>query len=406
MERWPEIKRALDSPPLDTVDRPRRWPTDEPKSGGGLKYTQTIMGGRKGGAGMRVSGRAGGREGKDNASASTAGISPILEVAPSVPQPISDGFLSPQGRPRSDSAPAQHALANPGLGTSILSAGRGLRGGLDGRGVLEHTLMEHTLSASETSGTIYDEDDNDNDATTSTSALGVGEASQVYQNVSEQVSEYALTAHEPDAPLGADLIDEGSDVDEDEVVVDAPEFDDGTHELPDPSHDRGSVDMHYDQLVFAPVPIQPPMSGQPSNLTSLLNKHVPHLVSTATDTPALEDGQEVISNPFASLYASVAAVSNIPSISLELYFPHSDTPTKPAIVKVRKDATVEEVTGYGLFRFWEDGRQPPLAEQQSDERWSTIGWGLRIVEDDGEVDEDFPRKCPLGPNSSPADGSA
>jgi hypothetical protein len=65
---------------------------------------------------------------------------------------------------------------------------------------------------------------------------------------------------------------------------------------------------------------------------------------------------------------------------------------------VRKDATVEEVTGYGLFRYWEEARLPLLseeAESEQEQKWSTVGWGLRIVEDDGEVDEDFPRELPI-----------
>jgi hypothetical protein len=94
-----------------------------------------------------------------------------------------------------------------------------------------------------------------------------------------------------------------------------------------------------------------------------------------------------------SLYTSVAAPStSIPSVTLELYFPHSSNETVPLVVKVRRDATVEEVTGYGLFKYWEEGRKPLLQDEESDQRWSTVGWGLRIVEDDGEVDEDFPRK--------------
>jgi hypothetical protein len=45
-----------------------------------------------------------------------------------------------------------------------------------------------------------------------------------------------------------------------------------------------------------------------------------------------------------------------------------------------------------LWKYWEEGREPLLSTEESDVRWSTIGWGLRMVEDDGEVDEDFPRK--------------
>lgn len=46
--------------------------------------------------------------------------------------------------------------------------------------------------------------------------------------------------------------------------------------------------------------------------------------------------------------------------------------------------------------FSEQGRKPELEDGLEDEgrereiKLSTRGWGLRIVEDDGEVDEDFP----------------
>lgn len=52
--------------------------------------------------------------------------------------------------------------------------------------------------------------------------------------------------------------------------------------------------------------------------------------------------------------------------------------------------------GYGLYLYVEEGREPKLDEGREEEgrerdiRLSTVGWGLRIVEDDGEVDEDFP----------------
>jgi hypothetical protein len=56
---------------------------------------------------------------------------------------------------------------------------------------------------------------------------------------------------------------------------------------------------------------------------------------------------------------------------------------------------VEEATGYGLYKFWDEGKEPKLSEER-EERWSTISWGLRIVEDNGEVDEDFPGEWWLG----------
>jgi hypothetical protein len=94
--------------------------------------------------------------------------------------------------------------------------------------------------------------------------------------------------------------------------------------------------------------------------------------------------------------------SSDPSLSLSLYFPHSKAPTKPIKCRVSKTATVEEVVGVGLYLFEDDegeGRAPKLevgfeegkvGEVEWGVRMSTVGWSLRIVEDDGEVDEDFP----------------
>ena len=159
---------------------------------------------------------------------------------------------------------------------------------------------------------------------------------------------------------------------------------------------RSSYIADLPPLDFAPLPTGGPGGGGPaiSALTAQLYKHVPHLIASNSDLGAEEDdGNGVTENPFASLYASVSAHPPQPSLSLELYFPHSAKPTLPLVVVVRKDATVEEVTGYGLYKYWEEAREPLLSAEDADEqRWSTIGWGLRIVEDDGEVDEDFPRE--------------
>ncbi|TXT13181.1 hypothetical protein VHUM_01582 [Vanrija humicola] len=130
----------------------------------------------------------------------------------------------------------------------------------------------------------------------------------------------------------------------------------------------------------------PPKGG--SALTSVLNQHVPHLVSTGGGAAPPSGGASGVGgNPFASLYASVAAPPTVPSMSISVFFPHSEDPSEPIEIKVRKDATVEEVTGHGLWKYWDEGREPKLEDEED---LSTVGWGLRIVEDDGEVDEDFP----------------
>lgn len=65
---------------------------------------------------------------------------------------------------------------------------------------------------------------------------------------------------------------------------------------------------------------------------------------------------------------------------------------------ISRDATVEEVIGFALWTYWEEGWLPKLDEGLSgpsdpiwDDKVSACGWVLRLAEDDGEVDDDFPR---------------
>jgi len=52
-------------------------------------------------------------------------------------------------------------------------------------------------------------------------------------------------------------------------------------------------------------------------------------------------------------------------------------------VIVKRDASVEDVIGYALYQYIDDGRAPvPLPSLEA--------YSLRIVEDDGVIDNDFP----------------
>ena len=109
------------------------------------------------------------------------------------------------------------------------------------------------------------------------------------------------------------------------------------------------------------------------------------------------------SNPFAELYSAVSGRAESESMIVRVFFPMARKPENQALdLNVRKDATVEEVLGFALFTYWEDGWLPKIDEGLSDEedpKWavkcSGIGWVMRIAEEDGEVDEDFPRRCLL-----------
>lgn len=336
------------------------------------------MGAKSGGLGMRVAGRR--TEGKKDRRANSGTVSrDSLMMSPGkTPKgklPEVDGFFSPSGRPRSDSAPARALLeiplGPPDMGTSMITSGRGLGGDASGQvGLLEQALSPSEVSMS-MSGQEYEVE---------SSIINTGMAMSA--RPSESVPGLGETLMD-DVGINSDL-DEDQGEDEDPEAARQAEADRRKSLL---YNSQRSSTVEGPPLDFRPQAIA--QAGKQSSLTADLYRHVPHLVST---DPSQSEEPQQPSNPFASLYTSVAAHPPHPSLSLNIYFPHSQTPTKPLVLAVRKDATVEEVTGYGLFRYWEEGRAPLLSEEEeNDQRWSTVGWGLRIVEDDGEVDEDFPR---------------
>lgn len=447
IDRWPEIKRALDSPPPDP---PEREPGDTDASAGeeggrrrgggatGLRYTQTIVpGGRTGAAGMRVSGRrVDGSEIRRLRAGAQRSNSSSHDNRPPVPSRSRDRpapgmsvaedvfTAAPPRRQRSDSAPVsapitpvvesadEHDLGGPIHETPDTLA-RSMSTTDDGITVDTHAGLQ--VAPSILIGSI---------AMAGTLAYNPGSSMGVA--ASQLPSDLAMTQADTDPldeALAGEAVDEGSDVGDDEVMDEEDDVSaaplmgvapglgrrpslgpDHAHHLPKRTHGgdaahrvsviheegerRSSTDtMEEPKLEFAKLAVastRPPASS----LTASLNHHVPHLVSTGAGVEG-EEGVAAtgLANPFASLYASVAAPSTVPSLKLQIYFPHSNEPTEPILLTVRKDATVEEVTGHGLWKYWEEGLEPQLEDEAEQ---STVGWGLRIVEDDGEVDEDFP----------------
>ncbi|TFK66345.1 hypothetical protein BDN72DRAFT_844502 [Pluteus cervinus] len=104
------------------------------------------------------------------------------------------------------------------------------------------------------------------------------------------------------------------------------------------------------------------------------------------------------SNPFSEFYAAISGRGEAAASNVKVYFPHAKKPAGRTMdLNVRKDSTVEEVIGFALWTYWEDGWLPKLDEGlfgEDDPKWaikvSAVGWILRIAEDDGEVDDDFP----------------
>ncbi|TIB69294.1 hypothetical protein E3Q24_03396 [Wallemia mellicola] len=142
-------------------------------------------------------------------------------------------------------------------------------------------------------------------------------------------------------------------------------------------------------------PLQPPQQSTVSALSKL--------IQTKTEAQkASQNGREVSYNPFRRLYAAMDASEIGSSVKLSLYFPHSTKPKEPIRVQIRKDATCEEVIGFGLYLFVEQREKDSkemLGNNTDDIKWTPEGWNLRIVEEDGEVDEDFPALDRLRPVS-------
>lgn len=103
------------------------------------------------------------------------------------------------------------------------------------------------------------------------------------------------------------------------------------------------------------------------------------------------------SNPFTELYALISGRAEVASMTVSVFFPHAQKPRgKPLELNVRQDATFEEVIGFSLWSYWEEGWLPKLDEgiendeQKKATKLSAAGWVMRAAEDDGEVDEDCP----------------
>ncbi|KAK5664211.1 hypothetical protein OQA88_427 [Cercophora sp. LCS_1] len=95
-------------------------------------------------------------------------------------------------------------------------------------------------------------------------------------------------------------------------------------------------------------------------------------------------------------FASLSGQGDPNPILLRIYAPFSKTPSKPFEVLIRRtvhegeggdrSVTVADLIGLSLWRYNEEKLEPPLPSGKLNVNW----WTLRMVEEDGEVDDDFP----------------
>lgn len=182
-----------------------------------------------------------------------------------------------------------------------------------------------------------------------------------------------------------------------------------------PEHDEG-IDAHF-EIVNPPPPAdqraaplivrpegrkrgisisQPILVDVPMSDIDFSRSAVRPLLSTVSALSAMLASTGGSANPFSELYGAISGRGESASMDVNVFFPHATEPEgKAMVLNVRRDATVEEVIGFSLWNYWEEGWLPKLNEavSENDPKLSGIGWIMRIAEDDGEVDEDFPREC-------------
>ncbi|KAJ7019437.1 stress-activated map kinase interacting protein 1-domain-containing protein [Mycena alexandri] len=135
--------------------------------------------------------------------------------------------------------------------------------------------------------------------------------------------------------------------------------------------------MTFARKKVAPLPARP----QRSALTALI-------VSSGEST-----------NLFAELYAAVSGSGEGASTNVTVYFPSARAPKGQAMdLNVRKDAMVEEVIGFALWTYCEEGWLPKLDEgmENAGDKAFCCWVDYAHREEDGEVDDDFPPPDRIG----------
>ncbi|KAG0336356.1 hypothetical protein BG000_006664 [Podila horticola] len=143
--------------------------------------------------------------------------------------------------------------------------------------------------------------------------------------------------------------------------------------------------------LVSPSPIRPntpPPKPTSTPVNGLLSEPIPLKrpapVSLLTSLIIKQKSRD--DNPFAEEFLRVAGMGETTPVQLKIYLPHSDKPKDPMQVVVKREATVEDVIGYILYQYYHEGRTPHFSDDQS----TVVQWNLRIVEDDGEIDDDLP----------------
>ncbi|KAL0958301.1 hypothetical protein HGRIS_000449 [Hohenbuehelia grisea] len=468
VDRWPELA-APSSPPIseDEGERPSGFPGAR-----GLRYTQTIMGHKSGGLGLRVNGkrmstskRMSGTPRQDDLQKGFAPENPAAADVLTNAPPISGGTLSKKDddtwlkitepsptaetspQPPKDMPPAPAAEPPPKVvqfipkfkGAAEMEARRRVRmmarrgpGGAPPPRAAPAATLDFSSSSDEDVAIAADDSDSDVD-----SDFGVPAVNTSIDEEDEFDPDFATTrtpGANSNSPSDGASINSYVSLSQSSVPivgsvpqqVSRPRLSPvlekrgesstgGPPPVPPrlrPKASTASLDPNAappartrsdgsrTRTTAAPGAIQTPTSppAPPVADTLFARRPVAAIQPQKSALSAMLASSGGSSNPFAELYAAISGRAESAAVNLQVYFPHAKEPAgKPMHLSVRRDATVEEVVGFALWNYWEEGWLPKLDEGLSgedDPKWATklsaVGWLLRMAEDDGEVDDDFP----------------
>ncbi|KAF5387693.1 hypothetical protein D9615_000003 [Tricholomella constricta] len=452
-ERWPEL--VMPSSPQvseDEAERPSGFP------GARLKHTQTIMGGRSGGLGMRVHGK------KASTSKRLSGTPRELEVKNfiSANAPVQDALSSSvpvssttplvksltkgkssepaslnvqiQGPSVTEEVPVQKVVQfiPKFKGAAEMEARRRVRmaarrgpggappGPLPASNLNFDSSSDEEIALAEDSSSDGDFDDdvpsvNSMEGDEFDFGFSAGQTAVISDSdVLSVISGSSIpTSSDPTSPWSQTrprAASRLSPVSEDEKssgshvrprIVDSLA---GTFEMVTPAPSRQENRKLEASGSHSRNPVAPSTSAPPPVDTLFVRKKVQPLIPLKSPLSSMLASADASSNPFSEMYATVSGRGESASVDVVVYFPHAVQPRgKPMELNVRKDATVEEVIGFSLWTYWKEAWLPKLDEGLSgedDPKWETkvsaVGWIMRIAEEDGEVDDDFPPPDRLG----------
>ncbi|KAF9048309.1 hypothetical protein BDZ89DRAFT_758549 [Hymenopellis radicata] len=422
VDKWPEL--AMPSSPQLSGD-------EEPHGGAKLKYTTTIMGGRTGGLGLRVHAKRASTSKRASTLAGTPRQDDMVKNFIGGHAPVSEEIVVPEPDEETEKPAEVNTVDVQVQGPTVVEEAPVAKvpqfiPRFKGAAEMEKRRMQRMAArrgpgAAPAPQVSFDDSSSDEDipvAAESSSDSDFGDAAGANDSMDDDEFDPDFAATTTQTPgihfdSASDMVSDMNSV----LSLSEPESSSQPNMRSRPQLSPVSIRTHSKGQPKSHSPSQPQetrprktsappriLAHAPPEMVFTRKPIPPIMKQTTSSLSAMLKSTGTTSNPFAEMYAAISGRGENASSDVQVYFPHAVEPRGRAMdLNVRRDATVEEVIGFALWTYWEEGWKPKLDEGlngEEDERWAThlsaVGWILRITEDDGEVDDDFPPPDRMG----------